>query len=414
MQEMHAVRDPLWKHIYLPQKLYEATFTKEFLRLSNIKQLGPTYMVYPGATHTRASHSFGVYAVASKLLENLLEKGAREWVTKTGCASFKAAALFHDLGHFPYTHSLKELPLLDHEVLTGLIIKNGTLSKLIEESGANIEQCAAIVDTSIQTLDKETLFFRKLLSGVLDPDKLDYLNRDAFFCGVPYGIQDTDFVLSTILPHPDRGITLQSSTIMSVENLLFSKYLMYRTVYWHKTVRIATAMMKKTLFSALQNGYVKPEELYTIDDQSLYTLLENKQYFEELECADAVKQRKIYAVLFETSFLDDNKFHTILENLNDRNLCEIQLALIIGCKPHQILIDIPERISFESDLWIQDENTIFSQSSTVFTPDTVRAFTSKLRKIRCAIDPEFLKTSTDSDIHKLHKIIEDFFTMQYT
>ncbi len=371
-------------------------------------------MVYPGATHTRASHSFGVYHIANRLLDNLLKKGAAQWVTKTGCASFRAAALFHDLGHFPYTHSLKELPLMDHEQLTGLTIVNSSLAKFIEESGGNAEQTAQIVDTSIQTDNTETLFFRKLLSGVLDPDKLDYLNRDAFFCGVPYGIQDTDFVLSTVMPDKEKGIKLSSSSILSVENLLFSKYLMYRAVYWHKTVRIATAMMKKTLYTALQKGIIEPKELYTIDDQGLYTLLENKEYFEELECADAVKQRRIYTVIHETSFSPSIVFHTRLEELDFRQITELQLAQIIGCKPYQILIDIPERISFESDLWIEDENTEFSRSSTVFTSETVSSFTAKLRKLRCAIDPLFISNAASTDIQKLKILIDDFFSMQYT
>lgn len=370
-------------------------------------------MVYPGATHTRSSHSFGVYHIATRLLDNLIQKGA-SWVTPEGYISFQAAALFHDLGHFPYTHSLKELPLLDHEQLTALSILNSTISSYIVESGGNPEQTAQIVDTSIPTDTVETLFFRKLLSGVLDPDKLDYLNRDAFFCGVPYGIQDTDFVLSTVIPDKEKGIVLSSSAIISVENLLFSKYLMYRAVYWHKTVRIATAMMKKTLYTALQNGIIVPKELYTLDDQSLYTLLENKPYFEELECADAVKQRKIYTVLYETSFSDTISFHKKLENLDFRFMAEIQLAQIIGCKPYQILIDIPERISFESDLWIQDESTVFSQSSTVFTSDTVMSFTTKLRKVRLALDPLYLSRLTTDGEQKLKKLIEDFFSMQYT
>lgn len=414
MTDMHAVRDPLWKHIYLPQKLYEACFTKEFLRLSTIKQLGPAYMVYPGATHTRASHSFGVYHIASRLLDNLLQKGASAWVTNTGCASFKAAALFHDLGHFPYTHSLKELPLMDHEQLTAQSILNSSIASLIEESGGDAQQTACIVDTSIPTDNAETLFFRKLLSGVLDPDKLDYLNRDAFFCGVPYGVQDTDFVLSAVIPDKERGISLSSSAILSVENLLFSKYLMYRAVYWHKTVRIATAMMKKTLYTALQNDIIQAKELYTLDDQGLYTLLENKPYFEELECADAVKQRRIYSVLFETSFSQTSLFHTRLEKLDFRLMSEIQLAQIIGCKPYQVLIDIPERISFESDLWVSDEHSEFSNSSTVFTTDTVRSFTEKLRKVRCALDPSCIAAASSADIEKLKKLIEDFFLMQYT
>ena len=133
-----------------------------------------------------------------------------------------------------------------------------------------------------------------------------------------------------------------------------------------------------------------------------------------MECADAVKQRKIYSVLYEISFSPANSFHTKLEKLDFRYMSEIQLAQIIGCKPYQILIDIPERVSFESDLWIKDENTVFSQSSTVFTSDTVSSFTAKLRKVRCAIDPGFISFASETDIINLKKLIEDFFSMQYT
>ena len=148
-----------------------------------------------------------------------------------------------------------------------LIKKGATLedsiraASLIKKAGTEPEFVAGIVDKNIKTDNKEILFYRQLLSGVLDPDKLDYLNRDAFYCGVPYGIQDTEFTLAALEPDLQKGITINSKSIVAVENLLFSKYLMYRTVYWHKTVRIVTAMMKKTLFSALKNDEISDTPL---------------------------------------------------------------------------------------------------------------------------------------------------------
>jgi len=410
---MQAVRDPLWKHIFLPDALYEATNTKDFLRLHGIKQLGPSYLVYPGATHTRAAHSFGVYEVASRLIKNLIQKGARNWVSREGMQSFLAASLFHDLGHFPYTHSLKELPLLDHEVLTGEIILTEPLRSIIGKTGANPEQVAAIVDTSKDCSDVETLFYRKLLSGVLDPDKLDYLNRDAFYCGVPYGIQDTEFVLAKLIPHKERGIIIDSSAMLSCENVLFSKYLMYKAVYWHKNVRIATAMMKKTLYTALKEGILEAKELYSIDDQGLYSLLESKTYFDELECADAVQNKAFFKVLYECPYNESYKLHRDLEDLEKREKIEKKIAKKIGCKAAQILIDVPERISFESDLYIRDEKTSFSKSSTVFSEHTVERFTTSLRKIRLAVSPLFLSHKTDKETEKNIKLIEEFFFLDY-
>ena len=105
------IRDVLWGHIYLTPALAALTGSPPFMRLHRIMQLGPALRVYPGATHTRASHSIGVYHLARRLLSHLAEEGADKWLSPEGVKSFLCAALLHDLGHFPYTHSLKELPL---------------------------------------------------------------------------------------------------------------------------------------------------------------------------------------------------------------------------------------------------------------------------------------------------------------
>lgn len=386
--QYRAVRDPLWKHIHIPEALADAMTTPDFIRLSRIRQLGPTEIVYPGAVHTRAGHSIGVYGVARRLLETLEQRGASEWITEKGKVSWYAAALFHDIGHFPYTHSLKELPLAEHENLSANIVLKDSIAACILRAGGDAEQTAAIIDKDIETQDTETLFYRRLLSGVLDPDKLDYLNRDAYYCGVPYGIQDTDFAIDRLLPDKEKGIIIDSSGILSVENLLFSKYMMYRSVYWHKQVRIATAMMKKAMHSALTKKLIEPEELYQLDDNGIYELLENvsrKNDFSEIICAEGVKNRKLYSVIDEISFDENNPMHCKLEDLNSRACIEQELAEKLGIPLEELLIDVPERISFESDLWISDESVDFSNSSTVFSPQTVKSFTSSLRKIRIAV-----------------------------
>ena len=385
--ELRAIRDPLWKHIYLPEELAAALTTPDFVRLSRIRQLGPTELVYPGAVHTRAGHSLGVYELARRILERLEQRGADQWITATGRSSWYAAALFHDIGHFPYTHSLKELPLEEHEVLSGRTVLGDDIARCIAKAGGDPHQVAAIIDTTIPTTDTETLFYRRLLSGVLDPDKLDYLNRDAYYCGVPYGIQDTEFTLDQLQPHKERGIMLDSAAILSVENLLFSKYLMYRSVYWHRQVRIATAMMKKALYAALSKNLVAPEELYQQDDSGIHNLLQAipQGGFPEIILAQGVAERQLYKVVTEIKFDSENPFHRQLESLQRRHQAEEELAESLAVPATHVLIDIPERISFESDLWICDEELPFSQSSTVFSSQTVAAFTGSLRKIRVAV-----------------------------
>ena len=139
------IRDPIWKHIWMNDELYEITKEAPFMRLYNIKQLGPAELVYPGASHTRASHSIGVYNIALKMLDILLKKGAVAWVSTQGGMSFLTAALLHDLGHFPFTHSLKELDLREHEDLTGELILKEPFRSIVAKTGADPEQVSAII-----------------------------------------------------------------------------------------------------------------------------------------------------------------------------------------------------------------------------------------------------------------------------
>ncbi len=385
-----AIRDPVWKHVWLTPEFRDLTLSAPFLRLYRIKQLGPTEYVYPGATHTRASHSVGVYHVALRLLRVLVERCGLEWTTGTGRASFLVAALLHDLGHFPFTHSLKELPLEDHETLTARTVLREPLASLCAKAGADPGMVASIIDRSMSRADGEVLFFRKLLSGVLDPDKLDYLNRDAYYCGVPYGIQDTDFILSHVTAERDKGLVVDSRAIMSVESVLFSKYLMYRSVYWHKHVRIATAMMKKALFSALGRGRVVPEDLYTLDDEGIYALLASLGGTEAAISA-AVRGRALYRIIAEFDVPDGAALP--IESLSARAAAEREIARLASDRSGtsvgegSVIIDIPERISFECDLPISDEGVPFSESSTVFSGPVVGRFVSSLRKVRIAVEP---------------------------
>ena len=386
------IRDPLWGHIYLTAELAALTASPAFAKLARIQQLGPTASVYPGATHTRAAHSFGVYHLARRLLRSLLERGADAWTSPLGARSFLAAALLHDLGHFPYAHSLKELPLEDHEALTGKLILSPPLRELVGKAGADPYLTAAIVDKALPTGgNAETLFYRRLLSGVLDPDKLDYLNRDARCCGVPYGAQDVDFIYSRLIPHAERGVDIDSKGIPSVEAILFAKYLMYRSVYWHRGVRSATAMVKAAVKSGLEDGILASEELYGLDDAGLFALLASRAH-PAFALAAAVREGKSFQVIAEFPF--DEAVHRGLEDLQTRSLFEEELAGELSAAlsrrivTHEIIIDLPEPISFETGLLVADTGRPFSESTTVFSDATVAAFVRSLRVVRICANQE--------------------------
>ncbi|MFP4382629.1 MAG: HD domain-containing protein [Spirochaetia bacterium] len=389
------VRDPLWKHIYLSPGMVQLLNTPSFRMLHRIKQLGIIYTVYPGATHTRFSHSLGVFHTAKRMIGALLNHELPVKITLEGVKAFLCAALLHDTGHFPFTHSLKELPLLSHETLTGHLVTSSPIAGILSDGvGTSPDAVAAIVDTEIDTVDEEIIFYRNLLSGVLDPDKLDYLTRDAYFCGIPYGIQDIDYVLSRILPHRTRGLSLRESGITAVENILFSKYLMFRSVYWHRTVRAATAMIKKALYLGLSDGVIGADDLYSLDDGSFYRELMKKKYdpFCLLERTD---ERDFYKVVYDTSWQQNDEYHQKLTSLDYRTSAEKQIAAAVGADPLSVIIDIPEPINLEIDLPVVGEDTeqAFPESPTVFTRRAVADFKKILRRVRLLL-PDNLACKT--------------------
>ncbi|MDR0487726.1 MAG: HD domain-containing protein [Treponema sp.] len=385
----HPIRDVLWGHIFMTGELAELTTSAPFMRLHHILQLGPVYLVYPGATHTRASHSIGVYHLGRRLLQNLAERGASRWLSPEGVKSFLCACLLHDLGHYPYTHSLKELPLRSHESLTGAIILKEPMKSLVGNTGADPQLCAAIVDKELDGSGTELLFYRKLLSGALDPDKLDYLNRDARYCGVPYGAQDVDFILSRLFPHETRGADIDSRLIPNVEAVLFSKYLMYRTVYWHRQTRSATAMVKKDLIQGLKSGLISDGELYDLDDMSLFALLREKTGG---RLAESVRKGRIFITAAEIPFEQANS--AALRETGFRSRLEEQLAAKlrgkgIEIKEEELIVDIPEPVSFETGLFVEDEKCNFNESSSAFKTETVNSFVQTLYTLRIFVDQKF-------------------------
>ncbi|MDY0290293.1 MAG: HD domain-containing protein [Sphaerochaeta sp.] len=390
-----SIRDPLWKDIHLSKELRRIYMTPVVQKLGRIKQLGPTFHLYPGAVHTRLDHSLGVYHISHTILTSLLRQalssGQETPLSEEGMRTFLCAALLHDIGHFPFAHSLKELPLRSHEAIAAsLIADDRQLHDAIIDSGCSPSLVATIIDESLPNTDAEIQFYRSLLSGALDPDKLDYLNRDAFFCGVPYGMQDVSYITDRLMIFEGRA-ALPLAAAGSVEHLLFSKYLMYKNVYWHKRVRSATAMIKKALLLSLQDGILTPRDLYVLDDEQFFMLADRLDY-KPLTLFSQVRENQMLSCRYEEDF-DENRaldrgaslLHERLEN--EERLC-LKLRESYGYKGlenYQVVVDIPEPVKFESDIPLiqKDGKAIaFDKADTVFSQDVGKVFTKNLRKTR--------------------------------
>jgi len=388
-EETMTVRDALWQDIRLSPELKRIQETAVFQKLGRIRQLGPVALVYPSAVHTRLEHSLGVYHLANEIVLSLLSRQETDIFTLTGIHAFQCAALLHDIGHFPYAHSLKELPLTHHEALASeLIMHEPVLNEAIKAAGVEPSLVADIIDTSRPVQRQETLFYRNLLSGTLDPDKLDYLNRDAFFCGIPYGFQDAPYIIRR-LSVADGKPALAESAISSVEHVLFAKYLMYRTVYWHKEVRAATAMIKKALLSALAEGSLDKEALYGLDDASFFRLQESVGCPAFTLLGD-VRDGRLLSLAAERPYSKDDPFDAKVSSLEGRMGQEALLFSKLSIqyphlKPWEVVIDIPEPVSFESDMPILKEDgtlSCFACEDTLFKGDLGEQFSRCLRMTR--------------------------------
>ncbi|HOE84037.1 MAG TPA: HD domain-containing protein [Sphaerochaeta sp.] len=377
-EQDHAVRDPLWRDIPLSAPLYELYRSSEMQKLGRIKQLGPAFHLYPGAVHTRLSHSLGVYHLGRAIVINLLREEPAFPFTAEGVQAYLSALLLHDIGHFPYAHSLKDVITVSHEAIgAALIEESGALRSRIEACGTSADLVSAIIDEERPSPSSEISLYRSILSGALDPDKLDYLSRDAFFCGIPYGMQDASYITGK-LRIAEGAIAVEETAIASVEHLLFSKYLMYRNVYWHPRTRSATAMVKKAVVALLDDESLREEELFGLDDERFFTLMRQKG--DPYALIEAVEENRLYPTVIEVPF--DRRLSWPPRERHQR---EEELCRTFGLKAGSIIIDIPEPISFEATMPIvSDGGTVVEhgQVAHVFGDDIGAAFTKSLRKLR--------------------------------
>jgi len=270
--QFEVVRDPLWNNIRLDPEALAVVDTPAVQRLRYVRQLGHAFLVYPGATHSRFEHALGAYHLARRALAQLEETtGTR--LDGGDALAVRLAALLHDIGHYPFSHALEEAGLPHHEALAERHLAGGDLATRLAQIGAPCETLLRL----IQGRSRAPL--AGLVSGSLDVDKLDYLSRDAWMCGVPYGVIDVDRLLTslTLAPGPGGGATLALTEkgLAPLESLLFAKYQMYRTVYWHHAVRSATAMFKRLVRQAIAGGRLRAEAIaLATDDALIHELLQ--------------------------------------------------------------------------------------------------------------------------------------------
>jgi len=337
------LRDPVWNNIRVDALTLSLVDTEVFQRLRYVRQLGWTYLVYPGATHSRFEHALGTHHLSRRTLALLCEAEDAASIGEDEQAIVRSAALLHDVGHYPFSHALEEIGALHHEDVARPLITEGSVASLLT-SRLGKDAPSRVFDL-IRGRSESAL--QGLISGSLDLDKVEYLKRDAFMCGVPYGEIDVDRLTNSLVLVDDpktgrRAIGVQEKALSALESLLFAKYQMYRNVYWHHAVRSATAMYKRLVEDALQGGVVDDQSLARYTDEGLMHRLENAAPSQLLS---ALKERKLYkrAAEWPAAELDDDKVEWIATDRKRVAATENALAKEVGLAPGELLLDYPAK-----------------------------------------------------------------------
>ena len=231
------INDPVYGFITIDHPLVLRIISHPvYQRLRNIHQMAFAHLVYPGAVHSRLHHSLGAYHLMCTALHELKSKGVD--ITDDEDLGARIAILLHDVGHGPFSHALENelIPGIQHEAISLML-----MNKLDKEMGGALKTAIAIF---MDTYPKR--YLHQLVSGQLDVDRMDYLNRDSFFTGVAEGVIGYDRIIKMLTVN-NGELVVEEKAIYSIEKFLVSRRLMYWQVYLHKTVLAAEMMLVKII-----------------------------------------------------------------------------------------------------------------------------------------------------------------------
>lgn len=399
-----TIRDSIHGNIKIGGIFLDLLGAPEIQRLHNVKQLGLAHLVFPGAHHTRLEHSLGAYNMALKASEMLnLDESESELVT--------CAALLHDIGHGPFSHTLESILRdsldVNHVDLTERLlfgeyeifdsrekefISSPSVHEILSKNNINQRYVADIIKGKML----EYPYLSQLLDSAIDVDQLDYLIRDAYYTGVAYGMIDIERFIQTLVINDDR-LAIARKGVGVVENILMARTLMYSSVYFHKTVRIAELMLSKSI-EMIPNA--KPLDFFKMTDAELVNDLKNEGPFQN-EIVTYLKYRVLFkqAYLLTHSNLDEQKNEIVksLEDVGSRKEKEREIEDALNIPPGHIIIDVPYRELHQSEPRIdQTDITIIDGNEQ----KSLDEFTPVAGAVRSRVIPDWVVMVVTDEKHR--------------
>src|SRR5699024_2915542 len=316
LDEEKVFKDPVHRYVRVKdQIIWDLIATPEFQRLRRIKQLGTTNLTFHGAEHSRFNHSLGVYEIVRRMIRNMEKVPSWNKSERLVCL---CAALLHDIGHGPFSHSFEKVFGFDHEAFTQeIILGNTEVNEILQRIDDDFPNRVA------QVIDKtyEDQLVVSVISSQIDADRMDYLLRDAYYTGVSYGQFDMERILRVMRP-TDNQIVIKSSGMHAVEDYIMSRYQMYWQVYFHPVTRSAEVILTKifhrlkyltehgytfreepTLLLTLLKGEINLQDYLQVDDTVIYYYFQRWQ-FEKDEILRDLCTRFINRHLFKYTEFD--------------------------------------------------------------------------------------------------------------
>lgn len=359
-----VLRDAIWGDIALGTRELALVDTPAFQRLRRVKQLGITDLVFPGARHTRFEHSIGVFHLAGNVLERLRSSGEAPAIGADDERAFLAAALLHDVGHYPFSHALEELEIDQirrHTDIARDLITRGELAEILvrswEVDPATVATLVAGPHQGDAPPTEAQALLRSALDSGLDVDKLDYLVRDARGANVPYGVVDVQRLIGSLTVWRDADRTpelaVDGKGVSALQSLVFAKHLMFATVYWHHACRAGVVMLLRAVQDALRSGSLDPASVErSSDEQLLSRLAGDDQPDLSIGLARRLTQRRLYKRGVDVS-VDDAVFDRMERfwfHPAQRAVLEDGWAASMGAPAGSVLLDIPEPRRIAVDL----------------------------------------------------------------
>lgn len=345
---MKTIKDPVHGYIQVDEEILPLLDSPLVQRLRYVKQLGFSYLVYPGANHTRFEHSLGTMHFASLMSQQI-------GLPREDHLLVVSAALLHDIGHGPFSHAIeglsKEILGWSHTRIRELITAYG-LDKILENIGVSPDDLCSLVE-GVHPL-------ARIIHGELDVDRMDYLLRDAHYTGVPYGTVDAGRIIRTTRM-VDGKIVLHESGVQAAESLLIARTLMRPAIYYHHVSRIAEKMFECSVFEHIAPTKKEPlARMVRMDD---CTCIQDLMHSQDLHARTLITDLYFRNLYKRVLYVGRNEVPHLLKNdedsfMRERKAAE-EIAEATGISPRDILVDVPafpRNISME--VQVQDRNML--------------------------------------------------------